>query len=159
MIVIADASPLVALGRVGRLDLLQTIFGELAIPDAVWHEVVEADPAKPGSKEIATATWIRKLQVRDLGLVSLLRHDLGAGEAEAIVLARETSADFLLMDERLGRSAAQRLGLKAVGLVGVLVEARERGLLLDPENLVDQLHLEAGFWISADLRKLITGVD
>ena len=62
-----------------------------------------------------------------LGLVSLLRHDLGAGEAEAIVLARETSADFLLMDERLGRSAAQRLGLKAVGLVGVLVEDRERG--------------------------------
>ena len=66
MIVIADASPLIALGRVGRLDLLQSIFGELAIPDAVWHEVVEADPAKPGSKEIATATWIRKLQVRDL---------------------------------------------------------------------------------------------
>jgi len=86
----------------------------------------------------------------------LLRHDLGAGEAEAIVLASECNADFLLIDERLGRSAAKSLGLKVVGLVGILMEARDRGLIADAESLMNRLHDEAGFWISEDLRKLVT---
>lgn len=86
----------------------------------------------------------------------MLRHDLGAGEAEAIVLARECNADFLLIDERLGRSAAKSLGLKVVGLVGILIEARERGLIADAESLMNRLHDEAGFWISEDVRKLVT---
>ena len=95
--------------------------------------------------------------MRDQSLVNLLRHDLGAGEAEAIALARECNADLLLIDERLGRSAAKSLGLKVVGLVGVLIEARERGLVLDAGTLINRLHIEAGFWISEDLRNLVTG--
>ena len=54
---------------------------------------------------------------------------------------------------RIGRS----LGLKAVGLVGVLIEARERGLITNVNDIMDQLHQRAGFWISLELRKLVTG--
>ena len=72
------------------------------------------------------------------------------------MLARECNADFLLIDERLGRSAAKNLGLKVVGLVGILIEARDRGLIPDAESLMNRLHDEAGFWISEDLRKLFT---
>lgn len=61
-------------------------------------------------------------------LVNLLRQDLGAGESEAIVLAREVKADVLLMDERRGRNAAKRLGITCTGLVGLLLEARRRGI-------------------------------
>jgi uncharacterized protein len=156
MIVVADASPLIALARVGRLDLLESVFGRLLVPDAVWREVVESGFDRAGTVEIAKAPWIERRAVVDESLVNLLRHDLGAGEAEAIVLAREAKADFVLMDERLGRSAARNLGLKVVGLVGVLIEARERGLITDAQALVEQLHQQAGFWISAELRKLIT---
>jgi len=157
MIVVSDASPLIALGRIGRLDLLREIFGSLVIPDAVWKEVVEAGIDKEGSVNVAEAVWISQQSVLDHSLVNLLRHDLGAGEAEAIVLARECNADFLLIDERLGRSAAKSLGLKVVGLVGVLIEARERGLVSDAGTLMDRLHDDARFWISEDLRKLVTG--
>ena len=157
MIVVSDASPLIALGRLGRLDLLREIFGSLVIPDFVWKEVVEAGIDKEGSVNVAEAVWISQQSVLDHSLVNLLRHDLGAGEAEAIVLARECNADFLLIDERLGRSAAKSLGLKVVGLVGVLIEARERGLVSDAGTLMDRLHDDAGFWISEDLRKLVTG--
>ena len=157
MIVVADASPLIALARVGRVELLRSVFGQLLVPDAVWREVVEAGVEKAGTVDVAAANWIERRTVLDLSLVNLLRHDLGAGESEAIVLARETGADFVLMDERLGRSAARNLGLKVVGLVGVLIEARERGLISDANELIDQLHRQAGFWISADLRKLVTG--
>jgi predicted nucleic acid-binding protein len=156
MIIVSDSSPLIALGRIGKLDLLKDLFGSLVLPDAVWSEVVEAGVDHLGAAQVAEAAWITRRSVRDHALVELLRHDLGAGEAEAIVLARECSADFLLMDERLGRSAAKSLGLKVVGLVGVLIEAKERGLVRDPVSLMNHLHTEAGFWISPELRKLVT---
>jgi len=157
MIVVADASPLIALARIGRLDLLVAVFGQLLVPDAVWREVVDAGAGKTGATDVADADWIERRSVSDSALVNLLRHDLGAGEAEAIVLAREANADFILMDERLGRSAAHSLGLKVVGLVGVLIEARDRGLITNANEIMDQLHRQAGFWISAELRKLVTG--
>lgn len=157
MIIVSDASPLIALGRIGKLDLLKEIFGSLVLPDAVRREVVDSGMEKRGAVEIRTAPWIRRQSVQDHDLVNLLRHDLGAGEAEAIVLARECDADFLLSDERLGRSAAKRLGLKVVGLVGILIEAKDRGLLPDAGSLMDRLHNDAEFWISEDLRKLVTG--
>ena len=157
MIVVADSSPLIAMGRIGQLEILHAVLGQLLVPDAVWQEVVAAASRKPGSSEIAGASWIERRTVSDSALVNLLKHDLGPGEAEAIVLARETGADFVLMDERLGRSAAQNLGLKVVGLIGVLIEARKQGLLPDAVETMERLSNEAGFWISAELRKLVTG--
>jgi predicted nucleic acid-binding protein len=157
MTVVADASPLIALARIGRLALLHSVFGRLLLPEAVWREVVEAGMAKPGAGEVWRAGWIERRSVRDAGLVALLRHNLGAGESEAIVLAREAGADLVLLDDRMGRAAATRLGLRVVGLVGVLVEARERGLLPDPETVANELHQAAGFWLSNDLREIVIG--
>ncbi len=157
MIVVADASPLIALARIGRLELLRKAFGTLLLPEAVWREVVEAALDKAGAGEVFQANWIERRPVADAGLVALLRHDLGAGEAEAIVLAREVGADLVLMDERMGRAAAKRLGLRVTGLVGVLIEARERSLLTDTEAVVNDLHRKAGFWLSEELRRMVVG--
>lgn len=157
MSVVADASPLIALARIGRLDLLRTMFGRLLLPDAVWYEVVAAGLDKAGTGIVMQADWIDRRQVTDRGLVVLLQRDLGAGESEAIVLARETGADFVLIDERAGRTAAKRLGLRVTGLVGVLIEARERGILLDAAAVVDDLQRKAGFWLSDDLRLMVVG--
>jgi len=157
MIVVADSSPLIALARVGRLELLRSLFGTLLLPDAVWHELVQTGQPRIGGVEIATTDWIEHRMVDDQQLVNLLRQDLGAGESEAIVLAREVGADLLLMDERRGRSAARRLNLKVTGLVGLLIEARERGLLTDTQTLADELADQAGFWLSDELRRLLIG--
>jgi uncharacterized protein len=157
MTVVADASPLIALARIGRLDLLRTVFGGLLLPDAVWREVVAAGLDKAGSATVMQANWIERRRVADTGLVRLLMRDLGAGEAEAIVLARETGADFVLIDDRAGRTAAKRLNLRVTGLVGVLIEARTRGLLPDAVAVVDDLHRKAGFWLSEELRLMVVG--
>jgi predicted nucleic acid-binding protein len=74
-----------------------------------------------------------------------------------MIVVADASPLIAMGDERLGRSAARSLGLTVVGLVGVLIEARERGLVTDASEIMDQLHQKAGFWISADLRKLVTG--
>lgn len=155
MIVVADSSPLIALSRIGRLGLLQQMFGRLMVPDAVWREVTGCDPARAGVAEMLQTPWIERRSVSDMSLVNLLRQDLGAGESEAIVLAREVKADMLLIDERLGRSAATRLGLPITGLVGILIDARRSGLLPDADAVILELRTKAGFWISDALVDLI----
>jgi len=155
MIVVADSSPLIALSRIGRLELLRDLFGRLVIPEAVWREVVDSAPGKVGVSEIEGAGWIERQTVKDLSLVNLLRRDLGAGESEAIVLAREISADMLLMDERRGRDAAKRLGLSCTGMIGLLMEARRLGIVHDPAGIGQDLRDTAGFWISDELMDML----
>jgi uncharacterized protein len=155
MIVVADSSPLISLCRIGKLDLLQQVFGKLLIPDAVWRELTDAQPYKAGVEEISAASWIQRQSIVDLPLVQLLRQDLGAGESEAIVLARECHADVLLMDEQRGRRAAQRLGITCTGLVGVLLEARRLGFVAQPRQVALELREVAGFWISDELVALL----
>ena len=157
MIVVADSSPLIALARIGRLELLRSVLGSVLLPAAVWTELVQMGIGRPGAAAVMTADWIGRREIVDVGLATLLRRDLGAGESEAIVLAREVGADLLLMDERMGRAAATRLGLRVTGLVGVLIEARARGLLPDAATVIDDLHREAGFWLSEELRRLVLG--
>ncbi len=157
MRVVVDSSPLIALARIERLELLREMFGEIVVPSAVWSEVVMSGLDKTGAREVIASGWIRRQEVVDQSAVDDLRRDLGAGEAEAIVVARELPADLLLMDEELGRRTARGLGVQVVGLVGVLVEARKRGLLPDAAGIAEVLHRKAGFWLSADLRGLIVG--
>ena len=71
------------------------------------------------------------------------------------MLAREAKAHVLLMDERRGRNAAKRLGLTCTGLVGVLLEARRRGIVADPASVAQELRETAGFWISNELMALL----
>lgn len=157
MIVVSDASPLIALARIERLELLRSLFGRLIIPNAVWRELVLSGDDKAGNKALLQADWVETHSVSDDTLTNLLRHDLGAGESEAIVLAKELGADFLLIDERLGRSAAKNLGIKTVGLIGALIEARRRGLLPDAPLIANELREKAGFWISKELYALLIG--
>jgi len=67
------------MGRIGQLEILRAVFGQLLVPDAVWHEVVEAAADKPGSSDIAAASWIERRTVKDSAWVNLLKHDLGPG--------------------------------------------------------------------------------
>ncbi len=155
MLVVADSSPLIGLCRIGMLHLLRETFNRVIVPEAVWREITSDDDSKPGVQELLEASWIERRPVTDVHLVHLLRKDLGPGEAEAIVLTREIGADFLLMDERLGRSAARRLGLRCVGLVGFLIEAKRRGMITDAVGTAELLREKAGFWVSQELLNLL----
>ena len=148
MIVVSDTSILINLAWLGELKLLQKLYGEIYLPTAVWHEVVEKGRGKPGALEIEKAAWIKVEAVSNPEFVRALRQDLDAGESEAIALAMQLQADFLLMDERLGRATAQYFGQKYIGLLGILTIAKERELLAEIRPLLDTLRTEVGFYLS-----------
>ncbi|MBU1148150.1 MAG: DUF3368 domain-containing protein [Candidatus Omnitrophica bacterium] len=151
MNVVSNASPLINMACIGKLNLLRELYGELFIPKAVWNEVVVEGKGQPGADEIKSATWIKTQPVTDLSLVHALRQELDAGEAEAIVLALEMQAELLLMDERIGREVARHFGLRFTGLISVLVEGKGKGLMSAVKPQLDALRNMAGFRISATL--------
>lgn len=73
------------------------------------------------------------------------------GEAEAIILAVEKKADLLLLDERRGRTVAYQLGIKFIGLLGILIEAKHQQIISAVKPLLDELIAKAGFWVSTHL--------
>lgn len=151
MIVVSNASPLINLSRAGLLNLVPALYGAMLIPRAVWDEIVVEGAGQPGADEIKAAPWIQTRTVANVQLVQALRHSLDAGESEAIALALEAKADLLLMDERLGREMAQHLGLNYTGLIGMLVEAKRRGMIQAIKPCLDALRNLAGFRISGAL--------
>ena len=127
MVVISNTSPLTNLAAIGQFDLLRSLYGQLRIAEAVWDELNAEDRAWPGCAEVAAAHWIERRAVQNRSLVMALRERLDPGEAETIALAVEVPPLLVLMDEKEGRRSAQRFGLKTVGVVGVLIEAKRRG--------------------------------
>lgn len=143
MIVVSNSSPLISLGAIGRLDLLHDLFDKISIPPAVLQEVRSVD--------ISPETWIVPREVDSPPLSQALESELDRGEAEAIALAIELRADLLLMDERRGRRLASRLGLKVLGVLGILVDAKRIGLIEKIEPVLVELRDKAGFRISTAL--------
>ena len=110
-----------------RLDLLHALYGEVLIPPAVAAEL-RAGGERAGAAELAAATHIRTVPLDDPRRADLLS-DLDRGEAEVIALAQERHADLVIIDERMGRRHARRLGLHITGVLGVLLKAEQVGRL------------------------------
>jgi predicted nucleic acid-binding protein len=144
--VVSDSTPLIALARINRFDLLQELFGELTIPSAVYTEVVTASKGRAGSEELKNASWIHCCQVNNRDLVTFLKISLDDGEAEAIALAQEMGADLLLMDDGDGRHITESVGIGLTGTVGLLLRYYQ-GNFQEGKKALDEL-LAQGFRLS-----------
>jgi hypothetical protein len=151
--VVADATPLIALARIGRLTLLRELFDTVLIPEAVRDEL-SAKPDRPGAREILDSDYLKVVALRDRTVAEALLGELGAGEAEVIALAAETVADLALIDESRGRKVARGRGLRVAGTLAVLLRAKRRGLISVVRDEVDRL-LETGFWLDDELRDAV----
>ena len=139
MIVILDSSILIGLGGIGRLALLHDLFGEVIVPQAVSDEVIDYGRDPEVSQEIDQAPWIKTVHVENELAVRVLLHPLDLGEAEVIVLTQELGADLAGVDERLAREKLESLGVKVVGILGILLRAKKAGLLDEIRPAIDEL--------------------
>lgn len=139
--VISDTSVLHYLAAVRQFDCLPKIFGNVIIPTAVWRETSQrTDLAvfQHTARAIAEK-WLRVESAKDTKAVESLQGFLGAGESEAIILARELKHSLLLMDDLDGRHTAQKMKLPVTGTLGVLLRARKLGIIVQLKPVLDQL--------------------
>ena len=133
MTAVSNASPLITLARVGRLESLQEIFETVVISREVYEEVVTSGAGMPGALAVSRADWITVSAIQDSGAMAsaLIARRLGAGETSAVLLAKELGVSVVLMDELRGRRFATESGLAVVGCIGIFEELYRRGLLVD----------------------------
>lgn len=144
MIVVSNTTPLIGLASVQKFDLLPQLFSTIHIPQAVYDEAYSTSGVK---HPIPSADCIKVVSVKDRLAVEVLLDELDLGEAETIVLARELNADWVLMDERKGRRKLGQLGVKKIGTLGILLKAKQLGLLLTIRPVIETLH-QQGFSLS-----------
>jgi predicted nucleic acid-binding protein len=151
VIIVSDTSPINNLAAINQLHLLHQLYGTVLIPEAVCRELTDPKFPVAGATEVKTFEWIQTRAVSDRTLVEALSNELDIGEAEAIALAVEIQAEQVLIDERRGRLVASRLNLRYTGILGILVEAKNKGLIAEVKSLLDALINEAGFWVTESL--------
>lgn len=144
MIVVSDTSPITALLAVGEEELLRLLFGEVVIPQAVSDELVRGHGMFPA--------WLRVEAVRHPEEALRFAQVVDRGEAEAIELAKELHADRLLIDERKGRRLAEQESVPVIGLLGVVLLAKTKGLVSSARGLLRRLEQEAGMYLGEDVR-------
>jgi uncharacterized protein len=145
MIIVSDTSALGNLAIVDQLGLLQTLYGSVIIPEIVAQELRSA--TSPSIRAVLSLEWIQIKSVANQALADALQqnNNLDPGESHAIVLALEQQADELLIDERRGRREAVKLGIPIIGILGVLLIAKQRGLILQVRPILNALIEQAGF--------------
>lgn len=149
--VVCDSSPLVYLSKLEQFQLLRLIYDSVLVPPAVWREVAVGGEGLAESANLTSAVadgWIHIEAPSNVkNLAAGFPQELGWGEIEAIVLAREKGA-VLVADDGLARSAAQSLGLEVTGTIGVLIRAKRHRHLPAVKPLIELLKKETNFWMS-----------
>ena len=109
---VSNTSPIINLACIGQLDILRQLYGLIAIPESVYHEIAVTGSGAAGSREVQTLGWIETKKTTNRLQVAALLIELDKGEAEAIVLALELNAELLLLDERRGRTVCIAAGIE-----------------------------------------------
>jgi hypothetical protein len=138
VIIVADASPLVALAICDCLDVLEKLFDEVKVSQTVYDEVTVGN--KPGSDKLA-AYLQGKIVGLNLDNYIIGGDSLDKGELTSIALYKHLQADYLLIDEKAGRKVAKLNHVKIIGSLGVLIEAKRKGILLSLKPQIEILRL------------------
>ncbi len=154
MIIVSNAGPLIALAKIGKLNILNRLFEKVKLPPSVFHEL-RITSSRPGAIEfkeaIETTKWI---EVSDpTPIPHILLYAIEQGEAEAIALAKKEGL-VLLIDERRGRKIANKEKVKITGTGAVLVAAKKKGIIKKVSPALNKL-LGCGYRISNRLQKKI----
>jgi predicted nucleic acid-binding protein len=144
MIVVSDSTSLIILANEQRFDLLRNLFDVVYVPQAVWNEV-------QAKQTIELPEFIQLHGVQASKELEMLGYLLDQGESEAIVLAKTLDLP-LIIDEKKGRKIASQMGIKIVGLLGIIyLNIKQLHLSTEEAKLFLQMVRDKGFRISQTL--------
>lgn len=148
--VIVNSTPLIALCHIGRLDILQKLYGKISIPEAVYIEI----SAKPNSickKEVEKSlNWICVEKIQNEMAKEMFKTQLHEGEVEVMILAKETEADVVIIDDQNAKKHAKYLKLPVTGTLGVLIKAKQKGYIDKLRPLLEKM-VQEGIYLKPAL--------
>lgn len=161
MKIVSDTGPLIGLAKIDCLSILKNIATEVLIPPMVHRELLGKVGIESAKIDNALNDFIHITDLKPLDLTTKeALADMDEGEGQAIGLAFTFSEDVLLLiDDHVGREVAEKLNIPTTGLLGILLLAKEKGILKNIGFLIDELR-EQGYWISdgiADIAKHLAG--
>jgi uncharacterized protein len=135
---VSNSSCLISLEAIGHLSLLESLYGQILIPDSAreWG--------------MTPPNWISPQRIQNLPLAQSLLQDLGAGEAEALTLAVDVKAVRLILDDKKARRLASSFGVPLIGTAGIVLQAKQRGFISEIRSVLESLQ-QVGFHISDGL--------
>lgn len=136
--IVSDSACLIGLERIGRLDILPSLFDAVVIPPEVHSEFGSAPP------------WLSVQTPTNTALVASLKLRVDDGEAEALALALQLGYK-LILDDLEARKVARHIGVKVIGTLGVLVNARQRNIIPSLKALLTELE-RGGYYFTAQLK-------
>jgi len=150
---VSNTSPLSNLAVIGRLDLVKSQFSEIWIPESVRKELdANPDPVALAAIQHALGKgWVRCSSPADSPLLNLLSLHLHRGEAEAIALAAELRAEVVIIDEQEARELAAHVGLRVIGVLGILLRAKREGQIPAIKPEIQSLRQKGKFFIAPNL--------
>ena len=153
--VIVNSTPILALGNIGKLDILRQLYGTIYIADAVYKEVTATDDKASAALRLSE-NWIKVLNIDNPQDYAMYRAKLHAGEVETMILAQQDSfgADLVILDDLAARKTAKYLGLTVAGTIGVLIKAKQEGIVPEVRPLLDKM-IANGFYISEKTMNMV----
>lgn len=152
--IITNATPIIALAKIGQFHLLSQLFGKVYVPKAVYEEVTNNNQTNHyGEQELQEAIRsgsVHLYEIQNQSLVDGLIGRMHQGEVETIVGAKELDLKFVLIDERTARIQAKQFFKRPIGTVGVLILAKKAGIIAEVKPLLNQL-IKHGFRMSKSL--------
>ncbi|MFW5872716.1 MAG: DUF3368 domain-containing protein [bacterium] len=140
-IIVSDTSCLILLNKINNIDILGLLFGQLTITSIIAEEFDSELPE-----------FIKIKNPKNKNYQRILESFLDPGEASAIALAVEQDNCLLIMDDQKGRKQARALGINITGTLGILIVAKEKGILKSVSEVLSKIR-ETDFRISDKLIK------
>jgi len=161
MKIVSNTDPIIALAKIGKLDLLKAIAPEVLIPLTVARELFAKFGRESQAIDQALADFIRVTEVKEIDPgIKIAIAGLDEGEKQAIALASTLSEEIvLLLDDRAGRRVAQKLGFSTTGSIGVLLRLKEKGAIENVGVLLSEMR-DRGYWLDdrvVEAAKLLAG--
>lgn len=156
MIVFSNTTPIIALSSINCLHLLQKLFGEIHLVTEVIDECAAGGPISvPALLEI---DWIRPVKSSPIQHTSVLL-ELDKGEKHTLNMAGQYKADWVIIDEKIGRNMAEYLGLRVTGTLGILLKAKQQGLIPSFLDNVKAMQQQGIYFQETLVLKLANTVD
>lgn len=155
MKVISNTGPIIGLAKIDKLSLLNDLAEEILIPPLVYRELLGKYGWESSRIDRALNNFIKVTELSEISNeVKQVISALDDGEKQVVSLGSITVGEFiLLLDDKAGRNAAKKLGLATTGLVGVLILAKEKGLINEVSSLLEELRIQ-GYWLGDSLIKI-----